>query len=121
MPRIVAGSSHRKNPIIRAWARNLPRCADLEPSRIRETPVNEPLINWHSCDGDHALEAVRNTQGWAADASDKAMLSYSRLLREREGLNVLPASTAGLIVLIERHRRDPLPGDRYVAVLTGRR
>jgi hypothetical protein len=33
----------------------------------------------------------------------------------------LAASTAGLIVRVERHRREPLPGDRYVAILTGRR
>jgi threonine synthase len=49
------------------------------------------------------------------------MISYARLLREKEGLNVLPASTAGLIVLLERHRQEPLPGDRYVVILTGRR
>jgi threonine synthase len=33
----------------------------------------------------------------------------------------LPASTAGLIALIEHHQRDPLPNDRYVIVLTGRK
>jgi len=121
VPRIVGGSSFGKNPVIRAFLKNRPCCEDLEPARIRETTVNEPLINWHSIDGDHALEAIRNTEGWAADASDKAMLTYARLLREREGLSVLPASTAGLIVLMDRHRREPLPGDRYVAILTGRR
>ncbi len=121
MPHMVAGSSFGKNPVIRAFMKNRPCCEDLEPARIRETSINEPLINWHSIDGDHALEAIRVTGGWAANASDKAMLTYSRLLREREGLSVLPASTAGLIVLMEKHRREPLPGDRYVAILTGRR
>ena len=121
IPLMVGGSSYGKNPVIRAFTRNRPSCEDLEPARIRETSVNEPLINWHSIDGDLALESIRSTAGWAADASDKAMVSYARLLREREGLSVLPASTAGLIVLVDRHRRDPLPGDRYVAILTGRR
>jgi len=121
MPRMVGGSSFGKNPVIRAFTKNRPCCEDLEPARIRETSVNEPLINWHSIDGDHALESIRKTAGWAADASDKAMIAYARMLREREGLSVLPASTAGLIVLVERHRREPLPGDRYVAILTGRR
>lgn len=120
IPRMVAGSSHGKNPIIRAFLKNVPNCDDLQPNRIRETAVNEPLINWHSIDGDYALEAIRRTGGWAAYASDKGMLSYSKLLREREGLNVLPASTAGLLVLLERHRKESLPGDRYVVVLTGR-
>jgi threonine synthase len=121
IPRIVAGSSHGKNPITRAFRKGLESCEDLEPARIRETAVNEPLINWHAIDGDLALDAIRGSGGWADDASDKSMLSWSRTLREREGLNVLPASTAGLMVLIERHKREALPGDRYVVVLTGRR
>lgn len=121
IPQMVAGSSHGKNPIIRAFMKNIPRCEDLEPRVIRETSVNEPLINWHSIDGDLALEAIRKTKGWAAYASDKNMLSFSRLLRGREGLNVLPASTAGLIVLLDRHSKERLPGDRYVVILTGRR
>lgn len=121
IPRMVAGSSHQKNPIIRAFLKNSQYCEDLEPAAIRETSVNEPLINWHAIDGDHALGAIRNSHGWASYASDKGMLTYARMLREKEGLNVLPASTAGLLALLEQHRKEALPGDRYVAVLTGRK
>ena len=121
IPRIVAGSSFRKNPIIQAFLKNLPHCEDLEPELIKETAVNEPLINWHSIDGNHALEAIRSTNGWANHASDKNMLAYARFIRQNEGLSVLPASTAGLIALIEQHRREALPGDRYVVMLTGRK
>jgi threonine synthase len=78
-------------------------------------------VNWRSIDGDLALEAIRTTRGWAMNASDKSMMAYSKLLREKEGLNVLPASTAGLIAMIEKHEKEPLPNDRYVVVLTGRR
>jgi threonine synthase len=121
MPHVVAGSSFRKNPIVQAFLHNTPSCLDLNPQKIHETSINEPLINWHSIDGDHALGAIRQTGGWAADASDKAMRSYSRLIREKEGLQVLPASTAGLIALMDKHSREPLQGDRYVVVLTGRK
>ena len=121
IPRMVAGSSFGKNPIITSFLKNAAKCTDLAPERIRETRVNEPLINWHSIDGDLALEAVRASNGWAANASDKVMLSFSKTLREREGLSVLPASTAGLSVLVGRHQKEPLPGDRYVVVLTGKK
>jgi len=121
IPRMVAGSSFKKNPIVQAWLNNLPHCEDLHPKKVRETAVNEPLINWHSIDGDHALAAVRETGGWAADASDKNLLDSAKLIREREGLSVLPASTAGLVALLERHRKEPLTGDRYVVILTGRK
>ena len=83
--------------------------------------MNEPLINWHSADGEYALKAVRQSKGWAANITDNDMKKFSRALRNTEGLHVLPASTAGLIALIEKHRQNPLPSDRYVAVLTGRK
>jgi threonine synthase len=121
MPHIVAGSSFHKNPIVQAYLHNSPSCEDLNPQKIHETSINEPLINWHSIDGNHALDAIRQTAGWASNASDKAMRTYSRLIRDKEGLQVLPASTAGLIALMNKHAKEPLPGDRYVAVLTGRK
>lgn len=121
MPRMIAGSSFRKNPIVHAYASNLASCVDLEPSAVRETEINEPLVNWHSIDGDQALRAMRETGGWARDASDKVMLDWARAIRQKEGLNVLPASTAGLAALLMRHFLLSLRNDRYVVVLTGRK
>jgi len=121
MPRIVAGSSFRKNPVVQAFLKGLPRCEDLAPEAIRETDVNEPLVNWHSIDGDHALLAIRATDGWATNATDRGMKALSRMLLDREGLSALPAATAGLNALIEGHRTHQLAGDRYVAVLTGKK
>jgi threonine synthase len=121
IPLMVAGSSFGKNPIIHSFLANSQSCEELNPEKIHETAVNEPLINWKSIDGDPALESIRNSQGWAAYASDKSMLSYSRIIREKEGLSVLPASTAGLAALLERHKKTPLSNDRYVVLLTGRK
>ena len=121
MPRMVAGSSYRKNPIVEAFLSGRETCEDLVPESIRETSINEPLINWHSIDGDLALSAIRESGGWAAAVSDKSMMNLAKQVREQQGLNPLPASTAGLHALIDRHRREALPGDRYVVLLTGRR
>jgi threonine synthase len=121
MPKMVAGSSTSRNPVIHAFLRGLLHCEDLDPRTIRGTAVNEPLINWHSSDGEQALSAIRDTGGWAMSVSDRAMTALSRLLRESEGLSVLPASTVGLAALMGRNGREPLPEDRYVVILTGRR
>jgi threonine synthase len=121
VPMMIAGSSPAKNPILQAYLRETPRCDDLEPQRVRETRVNEPLINWHAIDGDHALLAIRDTGGFAESVSDRALLGWARKIRESEGLNVLPASTAGLAAFARRHLRERFGPDRYVVVLTGRR
>jgi threonine synthase len=121
IPRMVAGSSFRKNPVIQAFLLNKETCEDLNPSVIKESIVNEPLINWHSIDGDYALDAIRTTNGWAGEATDKDLTQFAKLIREREGISVLPASTAGLIALLDFHKKNNLNNDRYVVVLTGRK
>ncbi len=121
IPKMVAGSSFRKNPIVRSFSLNAANCQDLDPEEIRETHVNEPLINWHSTDGDLALEAIRNTDGWTGDLSDRSLMQYSRTLKEKESLSVLPAASAGLAALLQRHHESNLGGGRYVAVVTGKR
>ena len=121
VPHMVAGSTYKQNPIIAAFLSGADHCADLDPAQIRETEINEPLVNWHSIDGDLALAAVRDSGGWADYASDRTLSRYSRLLRDAQGLSVLPASTAGLHSLLSWHAKRPLRGDRYVAILTGRR
>jgi threonine synthase len=118
---MIAGSSPAKNPILHAYRTQASRCDDLAPERVRETPVNEPLVNWHSIDGDLALEAIRDTGGFAESVSDRALLTWARRIREAEGLNVLPASTAGLAAFAQRQQKEGLGPDRYVVVLTGRR
>jgi threonine synthase len=49
------------------------------------------------------------------------MRKYTSLIRQKEGLQVLPASTAGLIALMTHHKKEPLSSDRFVVVLTGRK
>jgi threonine synthase len=121
IPRMVAGSSFGKNPIVHAFRRNAPRCENLTPHKIRESAVNEPLVNWSSIDGDLALQAIRRSSGWASFVSDRSMLRFSRTAREQQGLSVLPAATAGLVALLESHQATTLPNDRYVVILTGRK
>ena len=89
IPRMLAASSTHKNPIISSFKKGLDHCEDLRSEKIRETKVNEPLINWHSFDGEEALYALNQTQGEAFHISDKKMIQQSKLLLEKEGLKVL--------------------------------
>ena len=121
IPRMIAGSSFKKNPIIQSFKKGLDSCQDLSPEKIKESKVNEPLINWHALDGDEALYAIKQSNGVAFDVTDSKLLYYSKILKEKEGLNVLPASTAGLVAMLEYHAKVGFEGDRYVAILTGRK
>ncbi|MBC8479124.1 MAG: pyridoxal-phosphate dependent enzyme, partial [FCB group bacterium] len=120
IPRFVAGSAAYKNPIIASFRAGLDHCIDIDPKKIKETPVNEPLINWHSFDGNEALYAIRESGGEAHHISDKKMKEMSSFLHKKEGYRILPASTSGLVALLEMHEKNEMANDRYVAILTGR-
>ena len=120
IPKMIAASSTRKNPIIQSFRQGLDYCKDLKPEVIRETRYNEPLINWHSFDGEEALYALRESKGEAYNISDSKLREMSTLLSRKEGLRILPASTAGLIALLEINTELNLEPDRYVVILTAK-
>jgi threonine synthase len=120
IPIFVAGSAAYKNPIITSFKAGLNSCRDIDPQKMKETAINEPLINWHSFDGDEALYAIRQTNGDARHISDKKMREMSSFLHKKEGYRILPASTSGLIALLELHQQESFINDRYIAILTGR-
>ena len=121
IPKMIGASSSNKNAIVYSFNKELDSCTDLIPEKIKETRINEPLINWHSFDGDEALYALRESGGKAYDVSDQKMLRLTRQLKDKEGLHVLPASTAGLAAMLEMNNLGDLEPDRYVAVLTGKK
>lgn len=120
IPIFIAGSAAHKNPIITSFKAGLDDCMDIDPLQVKETAINEPLINWHSFDGNEALYAIRETGGDARHISDRKMREMSTFLHKKEGYRILPASTAGLIAMIEKHEKEDFINDRYVAILTGR-
>ncbi|NER09096.1 threonine synthase-related protein [Muriicola jejuensis] len=120
IPKMIAASSSHKNPIVQSFKKGLDYCRDLNPEKIRETKFNEPLINWHSFDGEEALYALRESGGAAFNISDRKLKDMASLLHKKEGFRILPASTAGLIALLEIHETEPMEPDRYVAILTAK-
>ena len=121
IPHMIAGSSAHMNPIVQSFINGDVEIKDLSADMIKETKINEPLINWHSFDGEEALYALRESDGYAAHVSDTAMKKMSSYLSKFDGIQVLPASTAGLIALLKRHKEKPVASDRYVALITARK
>lgn len=120
IPKMIAASSTQKNPIIQSFNRGLEHCEDLDPKIIKETKYNEPLINWHSFDGDEAIFALTESHGKAFNISDKQMKEMSSFLLKKEGYRILPASTAGLVGMLKLHEIEPIESGRIVSILTAK-
>ena len=120
LPYLVGASTPGGNPIVKSFKNKESKAQDLRPEELKESAINEPLISYHSYDGNDALHAIYETDGWADYASDSRMLHYHTVLKDEEGLSVLPASTSAIEALVKFKQHRQLNSD-YVLVLTGRK
>jgi len=63
-------------------------------------------------------DAMNGGRGWSSSVSEAAMTAWSRELRDRLGIQVAPAATAGLAAFVDGCERASLEPDRYVIVMT---
>lgn len=120
VPKMVATSTRRGNPIIKSFKNNTRIITDLCPEEIKETKVNEPLTNWRAFDGQLALDAIFESNGFADYASDARMMEFSKLARTEEGISVLPAAASTLAVMESLGKEGFILKGTFVAILTGR-
>jgi threonine synthase len=122
VPVMVAASTEGGNPVVSSFLEGHRKIRDLDPAKIVETEHNEPIVNWRSLDGQHALDALWDSGGYAALISDEVMVTFSKLLEKEEGLSVLPASSASLAAMAEYAKTKATPKmSSFVAILTARR
>ena len=96
---VIAASTNGGNPIVSSFLAGKRKIENLRPDEIDETAINEPLVNWMSLDGQEALDALWESDGWATHVTDGEMVRYSEMVAYEEGLAVLPASCASLAAL----------------------
>ncbi|MGC8555873.1 MAG: pyridoxal-phosphate dependent enzyme [Conexivisphaera sp.] len=112
VPRMIGVTTVHGNSAVDSFLGGLDRAVPVP--NVKETRYNEPLVSMISFDGDAALAALRESGGAALRVSDRAMLSHARLLREIEGLDVLPASAS----VVEALRL--LDGGTHALIITSR-
>jgi len=122
IPVMIAASTTGGNPIISSYLDGKRKIKNLKPDSITETSENEPIVNWKSLDGQDALDALWDSEGYASAVSDEFMVTFSDLLMREEGLSVLPASAASVAAMSEYVKERATPRDKcFVSVLTSRK
>jgi threonine synthase len=93
------------------------RLVELDAASLRETDVNEPLVNWCSFHAREAMDAVLRSGGHFADATDEELVASSDSLLRGATVRASPAGAAGLVGLRAfAAQLDPRAG--HVVVLT---
>lgn len=120
VPVILGATTAYGNQVAETLRRGSTELVELSESFIKETEYNEPLVSLRSFDGEHALEAIRRSGGYAFEFDDEELLELAEELK-KEGINPLPASASSLGAI--KRYLDEFNGrfEVAVAVITGER
>ncbi len=118
IPHMLGASSLGNNAIIETIRQEKREMIELDPEDIRESEVNEPLLNWRSLDGQEAINAIYDTEGIAVGLDDEELVHYKDLISDEENINCLPASASALGALAKFIEDSEGDSDVHVIVLT---
>ncbi len=115
LPRMIGVTTKAGNPVLTSFQRGLSRAEELDPSRIVETEINEPLVNYRAYDGDEALRAILDSGGAVYGYADRELAVAARLFVELSEVRPIPASAS---VLLPGISREPQGEGPWVLVIT---
>lgn len=112
-PRLIAVQSTAAAPLVAAYESGARDVTVLASAASRLSGINVAFT------GEHALTAVRESDGAAVAVEDAAALEMTRRLAREEGLWVEPAAAAGVAALPALRKAGLVrEGERVVCVLT---
>jgi threonine synthase len=93
-PKLGATSSKNNNSITESFSYH--KNIILKPSDLRETKINETLLNWRPSQFKESLLALKNSDGFAYRATDRQLLKARDILKSYENIETSSASAAAL-------------------------
>ncbi len=91
---------------------------ELDPNSVSDNSINEPLINWRASQSALAIEAIRQSNGFACEVSDHELIQASQLLGRLENINVLPACGSGLAGFLRQAQSMEIFPGPHILILT---
>lgn len=100
LPKMIGVQAAGANPIVRTFRGGKKSCRVSRPETVATAIRIGAPINWTK-----AIAAIRESGGDAVTVTDREILSAQKLLAEKEGLFVEPASAAPIAHLRKKKRR----------------
>jgi threonine synthase len=114
LPRMIGVQSENAPPLLEAFRAGADHVNPVSSPSSKLSGINVPFT------GDHALAAVRDSEGAVAGIHDEEALAMQRRLAREEGMWVDPAAAAPLAALPGLLAQGAIhPDERVVCILSG--
>lgn len=111
-PRMLGVSNNNsaiRGVVLKTWA-------EMPVPDIKFTEVNEPLAGNVICDAEETISSIIESNGTGVEVPDEELIEAAEVIREEEGLDILPASAGAVWGITKLDSRNHV----FVSVLTGR-
>lgn len=114
LPQLVAVQAEGSSAVVDAWEMN----RNILP--VRSETLADSIAVDYPRDGERALRAVKESQGFGLRVSDEEIVEAMNLLARREGVFAEPAAAAAVAGVKKALAEDLLPREALVvAIITG--
>lgn len=117
IPRIVAASTSCGNAMVESYMLGLRRMKSLDSSKLIRSRVNRHVINSHCFNGQEALNAIYDSNGFAVGVSDQEVIEAHELVRKLERTRIDVRSAYSIAAFIKAAREGLIGQGCHVVVL----
>ena len=121
LPKILAVSTDHGNAIIESYKNGSRNILTLSRSNTQESKFNRHMINWKCFNGQDALNAIYDTNGWAIGITDEELLSYYERFKKVEKIKLTRANSFPIAAFYKAvHAHDITDGTHIIILPDGK-
>jgi len=117
LPRILAVSTDHGNAIIESYKSGSRNILTLSRKDTQESRYNRHLINWKCFNGQDALNAIHDTNGWAIGITDEELLKFYQRFKKIEKIKLTKANSYSIGALFKAVSANDLTDGTHIIIL----
>ncbi|WP_455392822.1 pyridoxal-phosphate dependent enzyme [[Eubacterium] cellulosolvens] len=117
LPKILAVSTDHGNAIIESYKTGSRNILTLSRKDVRESKYNRHLVNWKCFNGQDALNAIHDTNGWAIGITDEELLTYYQRFKTIEKIKITRANSYSIAAVFKAVSANDIADGTHIIIL----
>ncbi len=117
LPQIWATSTENGNAIIESFKKKSRELLTLEKKDLNKTKLSRQMINPNCLNGQDALNAIHDTNGFALGVTDEEIKEYSKKLKQTEKIKMTLPNSYPITAFIKAVKQGKIKNGNHVIIL----